>query len=356
MPLPMFSNEKKDLNIRSMIAIAAGKGGVGKSTMSVNLALALQLDGYSVGVVDADLYGPSLRKMLPEESPPYQKGDKIFPAKSKGIKFISLAHFQKENEAAVIRAPIANQLILQLIHKVDWGRLDYLLIDFPPGTGDIQLSLCQHVPLSGAILVTTPQEIALQDVRKAAILFKKMNIPLIGLIENMSYYQGDKASIPIYLFGEGGGGRLAEEMKVPLLGQIPIDPVLCHCCDQGVSIFDHPNALPQTKEVFRCCVGYLKGNQKMESILKKIWHKDESTLTIEWRDGVTQDFNLSILQKNCPCARCSDKTHENRLHEILDDLKAVSIENIGSYALKIQFSSGCSNGIYTFDKLREKNV
>jgi len=246
MPLPLYQNQKDQnapltlnplASVGSVVAIAAGKGGVGKSTVAVNLALALQAQGYQVGIMDTDIYGPSIRKMLPEDRLPAQKGALIQPALCRGIKMISMAYFRKEGEAAAVRAPIANGLISHFIKNIQWGVLDFLLVDFPPGTGDVQLTLSQQAHLLGAIMVTTPQEVALLDVRKAMSLFDQVKIPIIGIVENMSYYQADANSEPVYLFGRGGGERLACETGTPFLGHVPLDPVVCSCGDQGQSIF-----------------------------------------------------------------------------------------------------------------------
>lgn len=246
MPLPLYRAQKDptppaSLNslggIQAVIAVAAGKGGVGKSTVTVNLALALQAQGYQVGIMDTDIYGPSIRKMLPEDRLPTQKGSLIQPALCRGIKMISMAYFRKEGEATAVRAPIANGLIAQFIKNVQWGHLDFLLVDFPPGTGDVQLTLSQQAHLMGAIMVTTPQEVALLDVRKAMFLFEQVKIPIMGIIENMSYYQADGQTEPLYLFGRGGGERLARESGTPFLGHIPLDPIVCSCSDEGQSLF-----------------------------------------------------------------------------------------------------------------------
>lgn len=247
MPLPLFQ-AKKPLpppnpleNIGAVVGIAAGKGGVGKSTVTVNLALALKEKGYRVGIMDTDIYGPSIRKMLPEEQLPSQKGAIIQPALCKGIKMISMSFFRKVNEATAVRAPIANGLITQFIQNVEWGVLDYLLIDFPPGTGDVQITLSQKAHLLGALMVTTPQEVALLDVRKAISLFDQVNVPLVGVVENMSYFQTKGEAY--YPFGKGGGQKLAAERGVPLLGELPLDTLLCACGDKGESLFDcYPEA------------------------------------------------------------------------------------------------------------------
>ena len=243
MPLPIYQDQNPPLalhplaSVQAVVAIAAGKGGVGKSSVTVNLGLALQAQGYQVGIMDTDIYGPSIRKMLPEDRLPMQKGPLIQPALCRGIKMISMAYFRKEDEATAVRAPIANGLISQFIKNVQWGALDFLLVDFPPGTGDVQLTLSQQAHLIGALMVTTPQEVALLDVRKAMSLFEQVKVPIIGIIENMSYYQSSEQTEPVYLFGRGGGERLACETGAPFLGCIPLDPLLCSCGDQGQSLF-----------------------------------------------------------------------------------------------------------------------
>ncbi len=230
MPLPLYRQKFTSVssnplaNVQSIIAIAAGKGGVGKSTVTVNLALALQTLGYRVGIIDTDVYGPSIRKMLPEDHLPSQQGDFTRPALCQGIKMISVAYFHRKETVTAVRAPIANRLISYFIKNILWGDLDFLLVDLPPGTGDIPLTLTQQVRLTGAIMVTTPQEIALIDVRKAISLFEQVRVPIMGIVENMSYFQADSQAEPIYLFGRGGGERLALEVSSPFLGQIPLDP------------------------------------------------------------------------------------------------------------------------------------
>jgi ATP-binding protein involved in chromosome partitioning len=241
MPLPMFQDDASKFQkpINNIIAVAAGKGGVGKSTVAVNLALALKLKGFSVGLMDTDIYGPSVRKMLPEDRLPSQKGSVIVPALCQGIKMISMAYFRHEGDATVVRAPIANQIVSQFIHNVEWGKLDYLIIDFPPGTGDIQLTLSQQAKLTGALMVTTPQDVAIMDVRKAINMFSQVNVPIIGVVENMSGYYHAKTDELLYLFGKGGGERLAIEEGTTFLGRIPIDPELSNKSDLGLSIFSN---------------------------------------------------------------------------------------------------------------------
>lgn len=250
MPLEMYDSSKNSSPVQHVIAIAAGKGGVGKSTLTVNIALALKQQGFAVGILDADIYGPSVRKMLPEDRLPAQRDPWILPALCQGIRMISIAYFRKENEAAAVRAPIANNVITQFIKNVNWGPLDFLLIDFPPGTGDIQLTLSQQGNLTGAVMVTTPQEVSLLDVRKAIHMFEQVQVPIIGVIENMSYFIEPSTQHKHYIFGKEGGSRLATESGVPLLGSIPIDPQICQCGDSGSSIFSKEDASKQTLDAF----------------------------------------------------------------------------------------------------------
>lgn len=243
MPLPLYSATSKEtalsgLNgVQNIIAIAAGKGGVGKSFMTAYLALALKQQGYRIGILDSDLYGPSIRKMLPEDRMPAQKDGKLIPALTHGISMLSMAYFQKEQEAVGVRAPIANRFIRHFIEEVDWGELDYLLIDFPPGTGDIQLTLGQRLKIDAVLLVTTPQDISILDVRKSAALFRQLHIPIAGVIENMSYYREKSTGEEVALFGRGGGEKLAAELGIPLLARIPLDPELGRAADLGRSPF-----------------------------------------------------------------------------------------------------------------------
>lgn len=234
MALKMFSPAPRSplSKIAHVIAIAAGKGGVGKSLVAVNMALTLRNAGYAVGILDADLYGPSIRRMLPEDEHPRKSQDKLYPAIAKGIKVLTMAYFCPPELATAVRAPIANNILGQFLKDCEWGPLDFLLIDFPPGTGDIQLTLSQRGYLSSALLVTTPQEIALLDVRKAANLFSKVNVPLLGIVENMSHLALPNGDV-LFPFGSGGGMRLAQELGSPLLGSIPLDPSMGRCADEG---------------------------------------------------------------------------------------------------------------------------
>lgn len=219
--------------VKNIIAVASGKGGVGKSTTAVNLAFALRKSGAKVGLLDADVYGPSIPKMVKIDTKAMMQGDAVVPPERDGIKLLSCGMFNDEDKAAILRGPMAAGLIKQFLTQVNWGELDYLIIDYPPGTGDIQLTLGQLAPISGAVIVTTPQEVALIDVRKAINMFKTMKVPVLGVIETMSYFVCDGCDKKHYLFSKGGGDRLVKEYGVPLLAAIPIDPRIPTGADQG---------------------------------------------------------------------------------------------------------------------------
>lgn len=219
--------------VRYIIAVASGKGGVGKSTSTVNLAFSLAAQGAKVGILDADIYGPSIPRMTKAGRPTEMDGDLIVPPMQSGVKVISAEMFAQQGQAQILRGPLVVQIVKQLLTQVAWGELDYLLIDYPPGTGDIQLTLSQVASLSGAVIITTPQEIALHDVRKAIHMFQTLNVPLLGVIETMSYFVCDNCDKQHEIFPRGGGRKLAEEYGVPLLAEVPLDPRLALAADQG---------------------------------------------------------------------------------------------------------------------------
>ncbi|MDP4223464.1 MAG: P-loop NTPase [Bacteroidota bacterium] len=243
-----YREKDKDIlpGVKNVIAVSSGKGGVGKTTIAVNLAVALARKGLSVGLLDADVFGPSVPRMFDSEN--YQpelirekERDLIVPLKKYGVKVLSPGFFVNPGEAVVWRGPMASSFLKQLIMQGDWGKLDYLIFDLPPGTSDIHLTLVQELPVTGAIIVSTPQEVALADAIKGISMFRneRINVPVLGLVENMSWFT--PAELPgnrYYLFGKDGCKKLAEKMNIPLLGQIPIVQSICEGSDRG-----HPAAL-----------------------------------------------------------------------------------------------------------------
>ncbi|MGB5812527.1 MAG: Mrp/NBP35 family ATP-binding protein [Polyangiales bacterium] len=224
-------------DVRNVILVMSGKGGVGKSTVATNLALALRRLGSRVGLLDADIYGPSLPTMLGIEGHPTSKdGKRIQPLQRFGVKLMSIGFLLEDPKQAVVwRGPMLHGALQQFVSDVDWGGLDYLVLDMPPGTGDVALTLAQKLKITGAIIVTTPQEVALQDVYKSVSMCKKLNIPILGVVENMSYFV-DSAGVTHELFGRGGGERIAEFADAPLFGQVPIDPQVREWGDQGTPV------------------------------------------------------------------------------------------------------------------------
>jgi ATP-binding protein involved in chromosome partitioning len=219
-----------------VLAISSGKGGVGKSTVSVNLAAALARAGHRVGLMDADIYGPNVPRMMGVSDKPPVVGGKIQPLSAHGVKLMSLGFIVERDAPAIWRGPIIMKIIQQFLRDVDWGELDFFLVDLPPGTGDAQLSLAQTIHLHGAVIVTTPQQVATGDSLRGAKMFEKVGTPVLGVVENMSYYVCEHCGEKSELFLSGGGGRLAEELSVPLLGQIPLQAGLAALADAGQPI------------------------------------------------------------------------------------------------------------------------
>ncbi len=212
--------------VRNVIAVGSGKGGVGKSTVSVGLALALAETGARVGLLDADVWGPNIPQMLGAQTPPAQNGGKLIPAVGHGVKMISMGFFVDETTPVIWRGPMVGKMVEQLLSDVEWGELDYLVVDLPPGTGDASLTLAQVIPLSGLVVVATPQGVALADAAKALAMFRRLEVPILGIIENMSYFLCPHCSERTDIFGHGGAAGMAKEQNVPLLGEIPLDPVI----------------------------------------------------------------------------------------------------------------------------------
>jgi ATP-binding protein involved in chromosome partitioning len=216
-------------DIKNLVAVASGKGGVGKSTVAVNLALALSASGHKVGLLDADIYGPSVPIMMGVRGLIDQA---MLPLEKYGLRLLSIGFLVPPEQAVIWRGPMVDRALRQFLEVIPWGPLDYLVIDLPPGTGDAQLTLTQHAPLSGAIIVTTPQDVSLIDARKGLEMFRQVRVPVLGIVENMSFFLGEDGK-RYDIFRHGGGKKLAQEAGVPFLGEIPIDPKVAECGDAG---------------------------------------------------------------------------------------------------------------------------
>jgi ATP-binding protein involved in chromosome partitioning len=234
--------------VRNIIAVSSGKGGVGKSTVAVNLAVSLALDGARVGLMDADVYGPNVPLMLGAgDARPELNGNKLVPVEAYGVRLMSMAILQPGDKPMIVRGPILHGLVKQFLTDVQWGELDYLIVDMPPGTGDVQLSLAQLVPVQGAVLVTTPQEVALVDVRRALRMFETVAVPVLGVVENMSYFIAPDTGTRYNIFGEGGGNKLAQEYGVPFLGSVPLGMEVREGGDKGVPVVVGEPDSPQAR-------------------------------------------------------------------------------------------------------------
>ncbi|NEO26664.1 MAG: Mrp/NBP35 family ATP-binding protein [Kamptonema sp. SIO4C4] len=224
--------------VRTTLAVSSGKGGVGKSTTAVNLAAALTQQGAKVGLLDADIYGPNVPQMLGLGQSTVQvidtpAGQRFVPLEAHGMKLMSVGLLAQADHPLAWRGPVMHKILTQFIHEVEWGTLDYLLIDLPPGTGDAQITIIQESPICGAVMVTTPQQVAVSDVRRSVYMFRQVGVPVLGLVENMSYLLCGHCGEPTPIFGQGGGKQIASELQVPLWGEVPIDPRICEFGDTG---------------------------------------------------------------------------------------------------------------------------
>jgi ATP-binding protein involved in chromosome partitioning len=257
-------------NVKNIVVVASGKGGVGKSTVSANLALALQAEGAKVGVLDADIYGPSQPRMLGVSGKPESPdGKTIIPMQAHGLSVMSIGFLVEEDTPMIWRGPMVTQAMMQLLTDTRWEQLDYLIIDLPPGTGDIQLTLSQKVPVAGAIIVTTPQDIALLDARKALKMFEKVEVPVLGIVENMATHVCSNCGHEEHIFGEGGGARMAEQYAVPYLGSLPLDIRIREQADSGtptVAAIPGSELTARYREIARNAAGRLSRQPRNKSL------------------------------------------------------------------------------------------
>ncbi|HKG26208.1 MAG TPA: iron-sulfur cluster carrier protein ApbC [Thermomicrobiales bacterium] len=253
--------------VKNTIAVASGKGGVGKSTVAVNVAAALAKAGASVGLLDADVYGPSIPLMMGTHDKPMMRNQRIVPLEAHGVKLMSIGFILDPEKALIWRGPLVAQLITQFLNDVDWGELDYLVIDLPPGTGDVQLTLVQKIPISGAVIVTTPQEVALADAVKGLKMFQEVKTPILGIVENMSGFVCPSCNEVHDIFGTGGGKRTAEQYDVELLGQIPLEPSVRAGGDEGTPVIvSHPDSA--TGKAFEHAAERIAGRLSVEAAKK----------------------------------------------------------------------------------------
>jgi len=345
--------------VKNIIAIASGKGGVGKSTVSVNLAIALKEEGYKVGLMDADIYGPSQPGMLGSREKPGVGQNYLEPVSRFGIDFISMGSLMTDDAPVIWRAPMAIQVIQQFIGSVKWGELDYLLIDLPPGTGDVQITLAQKASLTGAIIVTTPQAVALDVAKKGLKMFEQVKVPIIGVVENMSGFVCKHCNKETKIFSTGGGEKLADEMNVSYLGNIPLDPEIMLSGETGVPVIEKSGESAAAK-------AYKNLAEKFQQSLEKLAGRtavDEpesfelatpQSLVISWPGGRAVTYSAYDLRINCSCAACVDEVSGKRTldpNSVPLDVSIKGMEKVGNYGVSLDFSDGHGTGIYTFKHL-----
>jgi ATP-binding protein involved in chromosome partitioning len=257
------------LQVKSVIAVGAGKGGVGKSSIAAFLALGLARAGAKVGLMDADLYGPSIPHLLGITGQPFMASDRIQPMEEAGLKVLSMGMLVPAGEAVIWRGPMLHSALTQFLRDTAWGDLDYLVIDMPPGTGDVAISLSQLLPLAGAVVVCTPQDVALLDATKAIAMFRKVNIPVLGMVENMSFFLCSKCGTRHDIFGSGGARRRAEDLGVPFLGEVPLDTQLRVLADEGriAASFDYPPAKSYLETISHTLVRNLSDGHRRKPVL-----------------------------------------------------------------------------------------
>ena len=279
-----FSGKAAMPGVKNVIAVASGKGGVGKSTLSVNLALALAERGARVGIMDADVYGPSIPMMLGvQRRPKMNEQKKILPIEVFGLASMSMGYLSDDNTPVIWRGPMVSGLIQQFLNVVEWGGLDYLVIDLPPGTGDIQLTLCQQAPLAGAIIVTTPQDVSLLDARKGLKMFEQVNVPVLGIVENMSFFTCGHCGTRTEIFRHGGGQAEAQKLGVPFLGEIPLDPEVVLGGDEGQPIMLR-NPKSAVAEAYRKVAGAMAAQLSIANASAPV----QSNVQFQWKPGPGQ--------------------------------------------------------------------
>jgi ATP-binding protein involved in chromosome partitioning len=345
-------------NIKHMIAIASGKGGVGKSTTAVNLALGLKAIGLEAGILDADIYGPSQPRLLGLSGKPQMVGpNKLAPMKAYGLEAMSMGFLVDEDQPLILRGPLVERAFLQLLHDVAWSELDVLVIDLPPGTGDIQLSMAQKVPLSGAVIVCTPQDLALIDARKGLNMFRKVDVPVLGIIENMSYFVCPKCGERSDIFGHGGARREAERLGVPFLGGVPLDIEIRVRSDEGRPIVaTDPEGVHARiyREIAANTWNALQGGVGAPAAPPRLEAGNGGAeLVVAFEGAAPFTLTAEMLRVMSPSAEVQGHSPDERVTVGWKrNVKIRGLRPVGNYAVRIVFDDGHDTGLYTWDYLR----
>ena len=351
--------------IRNIVAVGSGKGGVGKSTVAINLAAALSVAGARVGLLDGDIYGPSIPIMMGIRNRELEAKDRrLIPHRAHDISFISMGNMAPEDKPLIWRGPVAHKAFQQCLLGTEWGELDYLLIDMPPGTGDVHITLVQTAPLTGAVLVSTPQDVGLTISLKTLRMFEQTKVHPLGIIENMSYYVCPHCGERDEIFGHGQVGQKSEELGIPFLGEIPLDPRIRAQADLGVPIVIADPQAPSAQAYRRIAellaaqvsIQNYRADEEPSMAPREIRQTNETELAITWGDGHASTYSLRYLRQQCPCAVCVDElTHERRLDAaaVPHDIHILNISHVGNYAVRFDWSDGHNTGIYVFDRLRD---
>jgi ATP-binding protein involved in chromosome partitioning len=332
--------------------------------VSANLAVALAKLGARVGLMDADVYGPCIPTIMGATTPPTAQNGTIVPVLRYGVKIVSIGFFVPKGEATIWRGPMLSKLVDKFLGGVEWGELDYLLVDLPPGTGDVQLSLCQKIPLTGAAVVSTPQDLAFNVAEKAISMFTTLRTPVLGLVENMSGFECRHCGRREEIFGSGGARRFAAASGIPFLGEIPLSTDIRTTSGEGSPIVQSmPESLSArafvrvaenlAAQVSTLAMGGLSTDRPE---IAEITQPSENEVQILWKDGHESIYTGHALRVGCRCAICIDEISGNkRLREesISEDVHPLSIDPVGRYAIRFHWSDGHSTGIYTFEHLRE---
>jgi len=346
----MSAEESGLKDVKYILAVSSCKGGVGKSTVAALLAKTLGARGATVGLLDADIYGPSVPTLFNvHEAGVRATADqkRYLPNEADGIKLMSFG-FLMGDGPAVIRGPMVSQYIQQLLHNVEWGELDYLVIDMPPGTGDIQLTISQSVQIDASVIVTTPHQLSLTDVRKGIMMFDKVNVPVLGVVENMAYFICDGCDKRHYIFGESGGKELEQRFGLETLAELPITGNLSGSLD---ALAESGIANETTDIIIRTL-----GKKLADKIERPEVTHDAKTITLTWPDGETVTVSNSALRRACTCALCVDEMTRAPLLDpksIPLDIHAQKIELIGNYAVMVDWSDGHNTGFFPYSVFRD---